>query len=253
MNKSVDKNLIKLSDGTEAFLQGNGVYCINKVFFSSVNEEKWLNFVASQGLELCGRAFGKYFFNKNTQADRYYYSVGYSLVSSSQGELCDITEKEVNQRAEENCLLVCTYCTKVYYKTLVGGAGARGVASDAPAKDAASKRCHVRNRFVFNLVLFCFSLGLLCYNLMYWVRFNASNYFVRFTKDMLHDYQEKEFSIWDVTIDLRGWFGEFSCVPHISLFLFLSLLLLPFVVYYFDQYMYARSFEKSMMKKWAKK
>lgn len=240
----------------------NGVYFATKLFFSAVNEELWLNKLASQGYEFCGRKFSKYYFKKNSSASNYYFSVGYSLVSSTKGELCDLTKKEAAERVEKRCDIIDTYCTKVYYKTAITSTGAKSEASDVPSKDAASKRRHVRNRLAFNLGMFMFSLSLLCYNLMYWVRFSATNAFVRYDQGILNDYQEKEYSLWTITPDLRGWFGEYPCVPHISFFLCLTIIFLPFVVFYLDQYLYTKSFEKRLnmftkrsdrgvIKKWA--
>ncbi len=250
MNKSTDTNIIKLKDGTKLSLQRNGYYAVDKLFASAVNEEKWLNLMASQGYEFCRRKLGKYIFSKNNIANMYYFSVGYSLASSSQGELCDLTAKEAKSRSVNRCELICTYVTKVYYRTASTAANSKMEVSDAPLEDAASKRRHVRNHLAFNLGMFIFSLCLLCYNLMYWVRFNATNAFVRFSNGMLHDYQEKEHSLWDIVPDLRSWFGDYPCVPHISFFLCLTVLFLPFVVFYLDQYLYTKSFEKSLTKRW---
>jgi len=250
LNKSINASVIGLKDGTKLELQRNGYYIVRKMFLSAVDEEKWLNFMASQGYEFCSRKFSKYVFSKNNTANLYYFSVGYSLVSSSKGELCDLTAKEAEGRAADRCELICTYVTKVYYKTASTAANGKTQVSDAPVEDAASKRRHVRNRFAFNLGMFIFSLSLLCYNLMYWVRFNATNSFVKFTNGMLNDYQEKEHSLWDIVPDLRSWFGDYPCVPHISFFLCLTVVFLPFVVFYFDQYLYTKSFEKSLTKRW---
>ncbi len=252
MDKSVN---ISLNDGTALLLQHNGLYKAQKLFLSPINEEKWLNYMASKGYELCGRKISGYLFAKSPQANKSYYSVGYSAVSSSKGCLNDLTKSEVEAREKENSTLACTYCTKVYYKThnIVGANTnnkGKSCASDSPLNDAASKRAHIRNRFVFFLTMFCFFLGLLCYNLMHWVRFSTTGVYVKFTGGLLNDYIEKEHSLWDITFDLRGWFGNYPCVPHISLFLGLTIVFIPFAVYYLDQYLYARNFEKQLQLRW---
>ncbi len=237
---SATLNVVKLKDGTVLAADECGVFEVKKTILSVIDEEKWLNYMASQGFALCGRCFFGYRFERNPKASSYYFSVKFSSVSSSDDELCDLTSAEAKERDEEGSKLVCTYCTKVYYKTVVKAEGTDVIV----AEDAKNKRRQLKYYFAFAFSLMCFWLGLLCYNLMYLVRFEAAGATVTFKDGQLHDYIVKEFSIWDIALDMSKWFGEFPCTPHISVFLCLTVLTLPFAVYYFDQYMYARAFEK---------
>lgn len=251
MNNTSVKKTITLGDGTKLMDMGDGSYKAFKFFLSAVAEEKWLNRMAAYGYEFVERTVSGHIFVCNNLADELYFSVMFSSVSSSKGELCDITAAEASARKEEGSELITTYRTKVYYKT----ARKEASSSAAPVKDAENKRRHMRNVFVFNFSMLCFFLGLLCYNLMYWVRFSASNTLAEVIKNpdgsyILEDYISKEYSLWNYVYDLSDSLGKFPSTPHVFVFACLTLVFVPFAIYYLDQYLYARKFEKNIKTLW---
>lgn len=246
------KAVITLGDGTRLTEQSDGCFRGFKLFFSVINEEKWLNYMALQGYELKERRVTGYCFGLNKAAKGNYFSVKYSVSSSTKDCLCDVTAEEAAGRAEKSSKIITTYCTKTYYKTPVGSASEQ-TDDFVPFEDAANKRRQMKYRFAFSFGLLCVFLGLLCYNLMYWIRFNAGWNYAKYSGGVLHDYKDKEHSLWEFTKDLSDKLGAFPCTPHISLFSLFTLLTIPFVIYYFDQYMYSRSFEKQLHRQWKRK
>lgn len=221
---------VKINKSTTLKLYGNeGLYKVDKLFFSAVAEENWLNLLASNGFVLVKRMVSGYVFAKDAEADKYYYSVYVSTVSAE----AEASQKLIKTRLGANVQLLYTRGNKIYYKSSLKDASAyKGL-----AEDAASKRRHLRGVFAFNLGLLSFFLGLLCYNLIYWVRLDSAGAF-----DV-----KKEIMIWDMTIDMSALFGDYPTTPYISLFLVLTVLSIPFTVYFLDQYLYSRRFEKSLI------
>lgn len=203
-------------------INGSPCYRVDKLFFSPVKEEEWLNSMAASGYVLVGRKFSGYIFAVDGCAENYYYSLC-SLSTSAESESSQaVIEKRVAMGSE----LVYTYGNKAYFKTPVEALGE----CDGIAFDSASKHRHLRGVFAFNAGLMCFWLGLLCYNLVYWVRFDSAGVTVT----------EKTSLLWKFTIDMSSVFGDYPTTPYISLFLVLTVLCIPFTVYFFDQYLYAR-------------
>ncbi len=205
-----------------------GHYKVDKLFFSAVAEEEWLNLLAESGFVLVERKVSGYIFTKSPEAKKYYYSVYCSSVSAE----AETSRNLIEKRLSADVQLLYTYSNKIYYKTLLKSEESyKGI-----AEDAASKRRRLRLAFSFNAGLLCFFLGLLCYNLIYWVRFDSAG-----VLDV-----KKEAMIWDLTIDMSSIFGDYPTTPYISLFLVLSALCIPFTVYFLDQYLYSRRFEKNV-------
>lgn len=243
MDKSVsNKKCVVLNNATKLVPIDDQVFRADKLFASSVKEEIWLNSMAKEGYELCGRSFKGYMFVKNLKAAQRHFSVSYSTVSSSQGELCDITEKIVTGREELGGEFICAYSCKVYFKAEIK----EGALPTSVKEDAAEKRRRLKYFFSFSTVMLLFFLTMLCYNLKYWVKFNAADVGVKFSEGKLNDYIVKDKSLWDYTLDMRKWFGEFPCTPHISFFLCLVVLTIPFVAYYLNQYLGAKKYENAL-------
>lgn len=221
----------------------NGAYAlkylkVDKLFASPVKEEQWLNKMAAEGLELVDRRLGGYCFAVSSNADLYYFTVAYTDVTSARHEMSEET-KILTDKLSGGAQYILTYGTKVYYKT------PKTVASDT-VLCAAEKRKTMRNHFFASMVFLLTFLSLLCYNLSYWVMFKVENIGVTFSDGQLSDYIVKERSLWDYTIDLTKYFGEYPCTPHISLCLCLTVLAIPFAVFYLDQYLLSKSFEKAV-------
>lgn len=237
---------------TKLYLCNDGSYKADKLFLSPVKEELWLNSLARNGYMLVNRSVGGYFFTYNSNGPKFYFSITYSEVSSTRGQLSEETADMTNSMGE-GAELLFTYGKKVYYKTLVARKNKDCDSTDCIAFCAGEKRRRMRNYFIASFSFLCTFLILLCYNLKYWVRFRIEDVGVTFVDGQLKDYIVKEHSLWDYTFDLSKLFGEYPCTPHISLFLTLTLLSIPFAVYYFDQYMFSRKFEKAVVKKCEKK
>jgi len=209
----------------------DGMYKVDKLFFSAVAEEDWLNLLASHGFVLVKRMISGYVFAKDAEAKKYYYSVYVSTVSAE----AEASQAVIEKRLGANVHLLYTHGNKIYYKSSLKDAAAyKGL-----AEDAASKRRHLKGVFAFNAGLLSFFLGLLCYNLMYWVRLDSAG-----ALDV-----KKDIMIWDFTIDMSAIFGDYPTTPYVSLFLVLTVLSIPFTVYFLDQYLYSRRFEKDLIGK----
>lgn len=211
------------------------LYKVDKLFFSSVKEEEWLNLLASKGYVLQKRKLSGYVFAFDASASEYYYSV---CVLPAPAE-SEVSSAVIKERVKNGGELVYTYANKAYFRTdLKKDDAFAGVLSDA-----TSKRRHIRNVFAFNASMLAFWLGLLCYNLIYWVRFDSAG-----VVDV-----EKKGVLWDYTIDMSAVFGDYPTTPYISLFLVLTVLFLPSVIYFLDQYLYSRRFEKGAYEKCVRK
>lgn len=208
---------------------------IDKLFFSAVKEEEWLNSMAAKGLVLESRKLSGYIFTASPDAAKYYYSVC-QLPASNESEISrDIISKRINDGA----VLLYAYANKAYFVTPLKNTDAFG----GVLKDAESKRRHLKGTLAFNASLLAFWLGLLCYNLIYWVRFDSAGVIA----------EKKEGILWNYTIDMSAIFGDYPTTPYISLFIVLTVLCIPFTVYFLDQYLYSRRFVKTAFELWAKK
>ncbi len=224
------------------------VYKVDRLFFSPVSEEKWLNRMASFGYGFVERTMSGYIFEKDSFAANRYYSVGFTKVSSSADELSDITAADVKKRSEKGDAFITTYGTKIYYKT------SRVNETSMVESDAVSVQRHAFNGLAFWFSILFLWLGLLCYNLVYWVRFNSMGVFAKFTDGNLHDYITKDHSLWDITFDISDFVGNYPNAPHISLFALLTLITLPFAAMYLDLYLSTRKHTCLIREKqWAKK
>lgn len=232
-NKDSNKTTpIKLNGSTILVPHGENEYKVDKLFFSAVKEEEWLNFLASKGYALVGRKFTGYIFAVDKYADKYYYSVCLLPAPAT----TDYAEDFIDNRSSEPTFPVCTFANKSYQKALYGSFD-EGVVSDA-----VNKRKHLLRAFSVHFGLLLFALSLLCYNLSYWVRFDSAG--IEADKSAL---------IWKLALNLTSIFGSYPTTPYISLCIFFVLALIPFTVYYFDQFMYSKSFVKKVKDKWQKK
>ena len=227
INRPALRQKVSVGKSTKLVPYGDAEFKADKLFFSPVKEEEWINSLASQGYALVGRKFAGYIYEANKYADRYYYSV--SLLPA-QAET-EISESVIEERAKRSAYPVCTFSDKAYYKTPLAELG------EDIVKDAAQKRRHLKRTFIFNLCVLAFFLGLLCYNMVYWTRFDAAG----ITAD-------KSAVIWKFAINMSALFGNSPATPYISICLVCTLLAMPFTIYFFDQYMYSRAFEKTVKK-----
>lgn len=211
------------------------LYRADKLFFSSVKEEEWLNLLASNGYILVKRKLSGYVFTTSTVAGDYYYSV-YNLPASAESE---VSQAIIASRIKQGAEVVYTHANKAYFRTF----NKNGISVTGIAIDAASKRGHIKRAFLFNSAMLCFWLGLLCYNLIYWVRFDSAGVVTG----------DKRIPLWDYTIDMTALFGDYPTTPFISLFLVLTVLFIPSTIYFLDQYLYSRCFEKDIAKVCTKK
>lgn len=201
---------------------------LDKLFFSAVKEEEWLNSMAENGLVLAERKLSGYIFTSSPEASKYYYSVC-QLPASHESE---ISRSIISKREGEGSVLLYTYANKAYFATLIKNTDAFAFAG--VLKDAEGKSRHLGGVLAFNASLLAFWLGLLCYNLIYWVRFDSAGVLV----------EKKDSLLWKYTIDMSSIFGDYPTTPYISLFIVLAVLCIPFTVYFLDQYLYSRRFVK---------
>lgn len=223
---------IKIGGSTLLVPQGESEYKADKLFFSAIKEEEWLNLLASEGYALVGRKFTGYVFTPDKNAGKYYYSV---CLLPAQAE-ADYAEHYMKEKSGHSAPPVCTFSNKAYYRTPTG------TKDDGIVADAVLKLKHLRRAFAFHFGFLLFWLGLLCYNLAYWVRFDAAGATVG-----------NKPAIWKFAPDLSRWLGDYPTTPYISLFIVAVILCVPFTVYYFDQYMYSRSFLKNAKSTWEEK
>ncbi len=220
-NMPVDK--MPVSDNVIGFIPSSSV---DKLFFSPVKEEEWLNSMAACGYVLVKRKFSGYIFAVDGYANQFYYSVC-SLAAPAESEA---SQAIIKKRVAMGSDLIYTYGNKAYFRTPVVMTGVcAGI-----THDSVSKLRHLRGLLAFNASLMFFWLGLLCYNLIYWVRFDSAGVTVT----------EKTGLLWKFTIDMSAIFGDYPTTPYISLFLVLTVLFIPFTVYFLDQYLYARRLVK---------
>lgn len=231
-NLSSARTNIKIDNSTVLIPHGEAEYKVDKLFFSAVKEEEWLNLLASRGYALVGRKFTGYIFAVDKVAAKYYYSVCL-LPAPAEAEY---SEHYMAEKSGHKTHPVCTFSNKAYYRTAVEESG-EGVVIDATAKSK-----HLKRAFAFNFGLLLFWLGLLCYNITYWVRFDSAGVAA-----------DKSSFIWKLAIDMSDLLGSYPTTPYIVVCAFLVALCIPFTVYYFDQYMYSRSFLAKVNKAWRKK
>ena len=74
-NLSSVRTNVKIDNSTVLIPHGEAEYKVDKLFFSAVKEEEWLNLLASRGYALVGRKFTGYIFAVDKVAAKYYYSV----------------------------------------------------------------------------------------------------------------------------------------------------------------------------------
>lgn len=223
---------IKLGSSTVLVPHGENEYKADKLFFSAIKEEEWLNYLASRGYALVGRKFTGYIFQEDKFAGKYYYSV---CLLPAPAET-DYAESFINSRSDEPSVPVCTFSCKSYQKVLKGGY------DDGVVNDAINKGKHLMRAFLVHFGLLMFALGMLCYNMSYWVRFDAAGV------DAITSN-----TIWKLAINLSTLFGSFPTTPYISICMVLVIAFIPFTVYYFDQFMYSKSFVKRIRDTWQKK
>ncbi len=223
---------IKIDGTTVLTPYGDGSYMADKLFFSAVKEEEWLCYMASKGYALKGRKFKGYIFDRDANASKYYYSV---CLLPAQAET-DYAKDYMENKSKHGTSPVCTFSNKAYYRTPVTEK------SNGIVNDAVLKYKHLRRAFAFHFGFLLFWLGLLCYNISYWVRFDAAGVTV-----------EKKAAIWKYTINMTKFFGNYPTTPYISLFICIVILCIPFTVYYLDQFMYSRFFLKRVQKIWRKR
>lgn len=226
---------IKINGSTTLTPYEENLYKVDKLFFSPVKEEQWLNLMASQGYAFEKRVFAGYIFSKDKQASGKYYSV-VILPAPIESE---ISQKLVNERANVQGTPFYSYTNKAYYKTQIQKNGS----FDGVLLAATTKRCHLRRLFLVHAAFLCFWLTLLCYNLIYWIRLDSASATVA----------NKNGALWAYTIDMSGIFGNYPTTPYISLFIVLTLAFVPLTVYFLDQFLYSRRFEEGWSKKCAKK
>lgn len=226
------RDSVKITGSTVLVPHGEYEYKVDKLFFSAVKEEEWLNMLAGKGYRLVRRSFTGYIFVVDKTAAQYYYSM-YLLPSQA--------ESDYAKHCIENCSgydtePICTFSNKAYFKTPLGEC------SDGVVNAAVGKRSHLRRAFAFHFGLLLFCLGLLCYNLIYWVRFDA-----------LGVVADKSKFIWKVALNLEFLFGSYPTTPYISVCMVFVLLCIPFTVYYLDQCIYSNAFLRNVKKVWQKK
>lgn len=235
---TVNKNGVIVVDGSTRLIpcpDDKSLYKTDKLFFSSVKEEEWLNTLASNGYVLVKRKLSGYVFTASGVAGDYYYSV-YNLPANAESE---VSTAIINSRVNQGAEVLCTRANKAYFRTSTKNSdGVSGIVTDA-----ASKRGHIKRAFLFNSGMLCFWLGLLCYNLIYWVRFDSAGATVGTNR----------IPLWDYTIDMTALFGDYPTTPFISLFMVLTILFIPSTVYFLDQYLYSRRFEKDIARRCMKK
>ncbi len=212
---------------------GEYEYKFDKLFFSAIKEEEWLNAIAKKGYMLVGRKFTGYIFKPDKNASKYYYSV--CLLPAP--DVSDYSEMYIEKKSGHKTQPVCTFSNKAYFMVPLNED------SEGIVNDAIGKRKHLRRAFAFHAGLLMFFLSLLCYNFAHWVYFDAAGIFADRTLEI------SKFTI----IDLTSVLGKYPTTPYISILIVLVVLCIPFTVYYFDQFMYSRSFLNKVKEVWQKK
>lgn len=226
------RDSVKITGSTVLVPHGEYEYKVDKLFFSAVKEEEWLNMLAGKGYQLVRRSFTGYIFVADKTAGRYYHSL-YLLPSQAESDYAAHCIENVSGYGTEP---VCTFSNKAYFRTPIGES------SDGVVNAAVGKRGHLRRAFAFHFGLLLFWLCLLCYNLIYWVRFDSLGVTV-----------DKSKLIWRVAINLESIFGSYPTTPYISVCILFVVLCIPFTVYYFDQYVYSGKFLRNVKNTWQKK
>ncbi len=198
---------------------------VKKLWLSPVKEEEWLNKRAAEGFALVDRSFNAYTFNKAQLPKGYKYTVCY-LQSAPSSET---SEAYINERLENGSKLVCTFANYVYFLTPVSET------NDIKA-DAKSKRSHLGNLLFLQGGITLFWVCMLCYNLLYWLRFSAAGTVFSNKSDFINK----------ITIDLTSVFGNYKTTPYISFYLMLVIIFAPLTIYYIDAYIAARKYEKNI-------
>lgn len=199
----------------------------NKLCLSPIKEAQWLNSMAQEGMYLESRSVLTYkFSNIDTRPRKTVYSVRFFDTPPSS----DVSKKYIDKRIQNGSVLVCTYSNYAYFLTPTDDV-------ETLADDAKQNRSHIGNFLFLYAGILLLWLGLMCYNIVQWVRFVAAEY----TKVNLDDF------IHDFTFDLSGIFGDYKTTSYISLYLMLAIIFIPISVYYFDAYMGARKYEKELM------
>jgi len=234
-NELSKREKVKINGNTTLVPYEDNLYKVDKLFFSPIKEEEWLNLMAANGYAFEKRVFAGYIFSKDKQASGRYYSV-VILPAPMESE---VSQKLVNERADVQGIPFYSYANKAYYITQKQ----KNSSYDGVLLAATTKRCHLRRVFLVHAAFLCFWLALLCYNLTYWIRLDSASATVT----------DKNGALWNYTIDMSGIFGNYPTTPYISLFIVLTLAFVPLTVYFLDQFLYSRRFEKGLAEKCAKK
>ncbi len=219
-------NLINDKRGFDVLVT-NDIKVVKKIWLSPVKEAQWLNSMAEKGLYLQSRSFMTYKFSEfNAMPKNCVYSVHYFDTAP----FSESSVEYINSRKDSE--LVCTYANYGYFITPSDD-------SDTLGDDAVSNRHHIGNMLFLYGGIFLFWVCMMCYNIIQWLYFSASEYTTTNPSDFIHK----------ITIDLTSVFGNYKTTPYISLYLMLSLLFAPMAVYYLDAYLGARKEEKALRNK----
>ena len=205
---------------------GESLYLSDMLFFSSVKEEKWLNYMAQQGYALTERRLKGYVFMSDKRAAQSYWSV----CSLGSPPCSEESEAYIEKRADRGDILVCTSLNFAYFKTPKTGA------EDGRLEDALSKRQSLKGLFLFNLFMLLVWLGLTVYHVFHWVYFNAA---------AVSAVQKTSF-LWKNFGFFSPWLGGHPTTPLITLFFILTLVFIPLTAFFLDAYMASRALVKEL-------
>lgn len=199
-----------------------------KFFLSPVKEEAWLNSMAKSGLILVNKADTNYYFEQDENASSYRYSIEFlELVADTEESRAYFAQREAMGE-----YYVCSAGLKAYFATK------DGFKTESCLKAAETRRIYFRDRaLVFSSIYFVI-LGLLTYNLIKWVQFDAQGL----------DGMDALGFIAKAMPWLSDYFGNYPSTPLIILFLFLLVLVFVPTFWFVEEYISAKKAEAVLKK-----
>lgn len=197
-----------------------------KFFASPVKEQKWLNAMAQSGFVFVNKVDCNYYFEPDEIAHSLNYSVEFLELPAETEE----SKLYFAEREELDEHFICASGLKAYFTT-------KGeFSSDSELNAASTRRVYFRDRALVFGSIYALLLGLLTYNLIKWVQFDAMGYVSSESVSFLKK----------ITLDLSGFFGDYPTTPMIAFLL--PLLVLSFVptFWFLEEYLSAKKTENAL-------
>ena len=208
------------------FYHGGILLKYKKLFASPVKEQKWLNTMAKSGFVFVNKVDNNYYFEPDEVAPSLNYSIEFLELTAETEE----SKQYFSEREARGEHFICASGLKAYFAT-------KGeFSADSELNAASTRRVYFRDRALVFGSVYALLLGLLTYNLIKWVQFDAMGYVSSESVSFLKK----------ITLDLSGFFGDYPTTPMISFLL--PLLVLSFVptFWFFEEYLSAKKTEKAL-------